>query len=68
METYLLDWANLPPPTWAQAQAVLQARCAVCHNEQVVVQRTMPQNNATQVADDEHALLGRWVAAGAPVK
>jgi len=25
-----------------------------------VVQKTMPLNNATQITDEERALLGRW--------
>lgn len=33
--------------------------------QQVVVQRLMPFNNATQITEAERALLGRWVAAGA---
>jgi uncharacterized membrane protein len=28
--------------------------------QQAVVQKTMPQNNATGITDDERALLGRW--------
>ena len=28
--------------------------------QQVVVQRAMPLNNATQITDDERALIGRW--------
>ncbi len=40
-----------------QAQQILQ---------QAVLQKTMPLNNATQMSDEERALLGRWVAAGAP--
>ena len=34
--------------------------------QQAVVQKTMPLNNATQITDDERALLGRWFEAGAP--
>ncbi len=34
--------------------------------QQVVVQRLMPLNNATQITEAERALLGRWVAAGMP--
>jgi uncharacterized membrane protein len=36
--------------------------------QQVVLQRTMPFNNATQMTDAERALLGRWFNQGAPVK
>jgi uncharacterized membrane protein len=77
-------------PAFAQVQAIVQQRCAMCHNEQVnnknvrldtpqllrahaqqvqqqvVIARTMPLNNATQMTDDERALVGRWVEAGAP--
>jgi uncharacterized membrane protein len=34
--------------------------------QQVVIQRLMPFNNATQITEAERALLGRWIAAGAP--
>ena len=33
--------------------------------QQVVVQKSMPLNNATQITEDERALIGRWVQAGA---
>jgi len=33
--------------------------------QQVVVQRLMPMNNATQITDAERALIGRWFEAGA---
>ena len=33
--------------------------------QQVVVQRTMPQNNATGITEEERELIGRWVASGA---
>jgi uncharacterized membrane protein len=35
--------------------------------QQVVLQKTMPLNNATQITDDERALIKRWFEAGAPV-
>jgi uncharacterized membrane protein len=35
--------------------------------QQVVVLRAMPMNNATQITDEERALIKRWVEAGAPV-
>jgi len=35
--------------------------------QQVVVQKLMPMNNATQITDAERALIGRWYLAGAPV-
>ena len=34
--------------------------------QQAVLQKTMPLNNATGISDQERAELGRWVAAGAP--
>jgi len=41
-----------------QAQAVYQ---------QVVVAKAMPLNNATQITEDERALIGRWFEGGAKV-
>jgi uncharacterized membrane protein len=35
--------------------------------QQAVVQKLMPFNNATQITDDERALLKRWFEAGAPM-
>ena len=35
--------------------------------QQAVVLKLMPQNNATQITDDERALLKRWFEAGAPM-
>jgi uncharacterized membrane protein len=37
-------------------------------NERAVVTRTMPPGNKTGITDEERALLGRWVAAGAPLR
>ena len=34
--------------------------------QQAVVLKLMPMNNATQITDDERALLGRWYESGAP--
>jgi uncharacterized membrane protein len=31
--------------------------------QQVVVQKTMPLNNATGITDEERAALGRWFKA-----
>jgi uncharacterized membrane protein len=83
--------AAAAPPSFAQVQAVVAQRCAMCHNEQVVskgvqlhtpeliaknaqalyqqavVLKAMPMNNATQITDDERALLGRWFEAGTPL-
>ena len=36
--------------------------------QQAVVLRLMPFNNATQITDDERAVIRRWFEAGAPVK
>jgi uncharacterized membrane protein len=36
--------------------------------QQAAVLRTMPLNNATQISDDERALVRRWYEAGAPTK
>jgi uncharacterized membrane protein len=44
------------------------ARHAPMMYQQVVVQRTMPLNNATQITDAERALLARWFEEGASVK
>ncbi len=36
--------------------------------QQVVLQKLMPMNNATQMTDAERDLIARWHAAGAPVQ
>jgi uncharacterized membrane protein len=36
--------------------------------QQVVVTRIMPLGNATQITDEERAVIAAWVAAGAPAK
>ncbi len=36
--------------------------------QQVVVSRLMPQNNATQISEDERALIRRWYESGAGQK
>jgi uncharacterized membrane protein len=35
---------------------------------QVTVTRLMPMNNATQITEDERALIGRWFEGGAAVR
>jgi uncharacterized membrane protein len=35
--------------------------------QQAAVLKLMPLNNATQISDDERALIKRWFEAGAPV-
>jgi uncharacterized membrane protein len=42
----------------------LIAQHALAIHQQVVVARLMPQNNATQITEDERALIGRWFKAG----
>jgi len=46
----------------------LLAQHAQAIHQQVVLARTMPLNNATQMTEAERALLARWVAAGAPLE
>jgi uncharacterized membrane protein len=76
--------------SFAQVQAVIHARCVLCHNaevqnknvalhtealirqhaqaiyQQAVLLKQMPLNNATQITDDERALIKRWYEAGQP--
>ena len=49
-------------------QPALLAQHAQAIHQQVVLARTMPLNNATQMTEAERALLARWVAAGAPLE
>ena len=80
------------PVTFEAVKAVIDQRCAMCHNEQLqsknvalhtpellkqhaqtvyqqaVVLKLMPLNNATQITEDERALIKRWFEAGAPLK
>jgi len=46
----------------------LIAQHAAAIHQQAVVQKAMPMGNATQITDDERALLGRWFAGGAPMQ
>ena len=79
------------PVSFVEVKAVIDQRCALCHNAQVqnkgvalntpelikqhaqgiyqqaVVLKIMPMNNATQITEDERAVLKRWFDAGAPV-
>ena len=81
--------AALEPASFTRVQAIVEARCVMCHNasfanknvrldsadaivqhardieQQAVILKAMPMNNATGITDDERATLGRWVAAGA---
>jgi uncharacterized membrane protein len=45
-----------PEQVAAHAQAIYQ---------QVVVTKIMPMNNATNITDEERALISRWFQAGA---
>ena len=49
---------NTPELIKQHAQAIYQ---------QAVVLKIMPMNNATQITEDERALIKRWFEAGAPV-
>ena len=44
------------------------ARHAQAIYQQAVVLKAMPMNNATQITEDERALIGRWFTAGATTK
>jgi len=44
------------------------AKNAQMLNQQAVILKTMPLNNATQITDAERALIGRWFKEGASVK
>jgi len=46
----------------------LIAQHAAAIHQQAVVQKAMPMGNATQITDDERALLGRWFVGGAPAQ
>jgi uncharacterized membrane protein len=98
----LVFWLAPPPPSAAaiaaankpvrfvEVKAVIDQRCALCHNaavqqknvalhtpelikqhalnvyQQAAVLKLMPMNNATQITEEERALLKRWYEAGAP--
>jgi uncharacterized membrane protein len=76
--------------SFARVQAIVEARCVMCHNaalasknvrldspeaivahardieQQAVILKIMPMNNATGITEPERETLGRWVRAGAP--
>jgi uncharacterized membrane protein len=57
--------------TQPPAGVILQGADGIVQNaqriyQQVVVTRIMPLGNATQMTDDERAVIAAWVAAGAP--
>jgi uncharacterized membrane protein len=78
------------PAGYAEVKAVIDQRCAMCHNaalqqknvalhtpellkqhaqavyQQASILKLMPLNNATQITDEERALIKRWYEAGAP--
>jgi uncharacterized membrane protein len=78
------------PVEFAQVKALIDQKCALCHNaqvqqknvalhtpelikqhaqsvyQQVSVLKLMPLNNATQVTEEERALIKRWFNAGSP--
>ncbi len=82
--------AAAQPAGYAEVRAVIDQRCALCHNaavqqknvalhtpellkqhaqavyQQASVLKLMPLGNATQITDDERALIKRWFDAGAP--
>jgi len=77
------------PVAFTQVQAIVTARCAMCHNaivanngvrldtaaaivarardieQQAVILKVMPLDNATGITEEERATLGRWVLEGA---
>jgi len=81
--------AAAQPAGFAAVRAVIEQRCAMCHNaqlasknvalhtpellkqhaqavyQQAAVLKLMPMNNATQITDDERALIRHWFEAGA---
>ena len=48
-----------------QTPALIEQHAAQIY-QQVVLQKTMPLNNATQITDAERALIGRWFEARQP--
>ena len=83
---------RVQPVAFGEVKAVVDQRCALCHNaqvqqknvalhtpelikqhaqnvyQQVAVLKLMPLNNATQITDEERALIQRWFEAGAPTR
>ena len=62
--------AAAKPAVLADVRPIIERRCAMCHNAQLVYQqavlsRTMPLNNATGMLIEERAALARWIEAGA---
>ena len=80
------------PVSFTEVKAVIDQRCAMCHNavvqqknvalhtpelikqhalsvyQQAAVLKLMPMNNATQITEEERALIKRWFDAGAPTR
>jgi len=64
---------TFPGITQPPAGVVLMYADGVIQNaqriyQQVVVTRIMPLGNATQITDEERAVIAAWVTAGAPAK
>lgn len=64
---------TFPGVTQPPAGVVLFGADAIVQNaqriyQQVVVTRIMPLGNATQMTDEERAVIAAWVSAGAPAK
>ena len=60
--------AQLQQKNVALHDDALIARQALAIYQQVAVLKLMPLNNATQITDDERALIKRWFESGAPVQ
>src|ERR1019366_751898 len=64
---------TFPGITQPPAGVVLQGAAGIVQNaqriyQQVVVTRIMPLGNASQMTDDERAVIAAWVTAGAPAQ
>jgi uncharacterized membrane protein len=68
MRCTLCHNAELQQKGVALHSAELIKRHALAVYQQAAVLKLMPLNNATQITDDERALIKRWYEAGAPVK
>jgi uncharacterized membrane protein len=74
VQTVLAQRCNICHNEQVQQKAIalhtpeLVSRHAPLVYQQVVVQRSMPMNNATQITEDERALIKRWFEEGAVVR
>jgi uncharacterized membrane protein len=62
---------TFPGITQPPAGVILTSSAGIVQNaqriyQQVVVTRIMPLGNATQITDEERAVIAAWVSAGAP--